>query len=426
MKKAIQNTPPTKKNVLFVHYGDQWIRGSEICLLNLMNSLNRSFQPVLWTNNRSLHKQTICKGIPSYCEAFSTLLGWLSPKFNVKATVMLIKRTCNLIREHDIHIIHINSAAPSQWVSIAAYMTRTPFVTQLHCHYNVRDRTCLLLHLCPHIITVSKAISQGMISDGFPSSELSVIHNGVPESKSRGGEPPFSVHKRLSIPSHEPVLISVGSLIHRKGYDRLVKAIKTLHETKIKVHLLIIGDGPCYKEIYSLITKHKLREFVHLVGEQKNVSAWLMGGCDAFVSGARSEAFGLVLVEASLSKLPVIAPNVGGIPEVVTHNKTGIIYDSSQVETSLPAAITHILKNKECSQELVFNAYHHSRQHFSLSANTVAIESVYHSLLSKSLIIHQSRTKQALHALKVSLRPIGTFLQNRISKIIHYHKESVK
>ncbi|WP_221069618.1 glycosyltransferase [Vibrio alfacsensis] len=423
MKKTSQVRFGSVRNILFVHYGDQWIRGSEVCLLNLMTSLSNKFNPILWTNNDALHQRTIEENIQSHYEEFSVLFGWLSPKLDFSATWQLVRQACSFIREYDIQLIHVNSAAPNQWVVLAAYLMRVPLTTQLHCHYNLRDRAGLLLHLCPHIITVSKAVSLGMLQDGYPSSQLSVIYNGVAHHHHHhhsASSLPLSVKEKLAIPQCDQVLISVGSLIVRKGFDRLIHALHALSNKAGEgpnVHLVIIGDGPCRKPLSSLVRRLKLEHLIHFVGEQSNVQHWLAGGCDAFISGARSEAFGLVLIEAAFAKLPIIAPNVGGIPEVIHDQQSGILYDSSQSEDGIAHAISQVLQNKKYAKMLANNAFERANTHFSLEANTNAIESLYDSILSRRSAVHQSRVTQLSRVISALYRPVRTFLISRFKHL---------
>ncbi|NMT19214.1 glycosyltransferase, partial [Vibrio parahaemolyticus] len=79
------------------------------------------------------------------------------------------------------------------------------------------------------------------------------------------------------------------------------------------------------------------QERVHFVGEQHNAGAWMCGNADAFISGAYEEAFGLVLGEAALAQLPIVAPKTGGIPELFEHNHSALLYQNSGMASLLNA-----------------------------------------------------------------------------------------
>jgi len=365
-----------KKNILYVHYGDNWIRGSETCLINLMDSLdNQRFVPVLWTNCIPLLRHVQMQGIKTEFSDFPLIAGWLAPRFDLLGWWSLVKQAITIIRAHKIDAIHVNSGAPCQWMCLAARLCRIPLVTQLHSDYQLRDRFTLGLHMSPHIICVSHAISQGIIEDGYPKSKLNVIHNGVRESHQQ----PVSIRENFGIPSQSVVLISVGSLIVRKGYDLIIQALQHL-DTTADVHLVIVGDGEEHQNLKQLAESHGLADRVHFAGEQHNVSDWLEGGADAYVSGARDEAFGLTIAEAGLAQLPVIVPRVGGIPEFITHDVSGLLYAADNAILELGSAISQIVNDETLRQRLSQNLYHHASNHLTVAANTASIQSVYEKI----------------------------------------------
>ncbi|MCX9562228.1 glycosyltransferase, partial [Vibrio cholerae] len=169
-----------RKNVLFVHYGDNWIRGSERCLIDHLLHLDRSrFLPFLWTNNPMLHEEISKMGIHSVLSPFPILLGWKAPRFQLFGWWNLVNTAKTLIKNCKIDLIHVNSAAPCQWIGKAANETGTPWLAQLHSDYPARDRLTLALHRVPNIIAVSYAITDKLMSDGYPAERIHVIHNGI-------------------------------------------------------------------------------------------------------------------------------------------------------------------------------------------------------------------------------------------------------
>ncbi|MGL5481308.1 MAG: glycosyltransferase family 4 protein, partial [Aeromonas veronii] len=103
--------------VLLVHYGEDWIRGSERCLLDLLAHLDRSrFTPLLWCNSPTLAAEAATLGVETMVEPFSLLLGWQAPRFDLAAHRRLSRRARALITERQIGLVHANSAAPCQWL----------------------------------------------------------------------------------------------------------------------------------------------------------------------------------------------------------------------------------------------------------------------------------------------------------------------
>lgn len=370
------------KKILYVHYGDAWMRGSEVCLLNLMNSLDkRHYCPILWTNNPKLHHAAEESGIVSQLSEFGVLLGWRGQRASLSQYLGQIEQAETLIKQHQIDLVHVNSGAPCQWMWRAARDCKVPMLTQLHSGYTLRDRLRLCLHLSPYLVTVSHAISQPLLREGFPAERLKVVHNGI-DLEALEAQPTRMVRSTLGLPMNSTVMASVGSLIHRKGMDRIIRALATLRTEHPDLHLLIIGDGPALPTLRKLATQLDVEEKIHFVGEQHHVCGWLRGGVDLFVSGAREEAFGLVLAEAAAAGVPVIAPRVGGIPEVLQHGKSALLYDSEQPE-QMAEHIECLLTSPSLAKTLAANAHTRVYEQFSLQTNTSNLTNLYQQLLSQ-------------------------------------------
>lgn len=368
-----------KKNILFVHYGDNWIRGSEKCLLDLIKYMtSQRYQAYVWTNNHPLSKQLEIMGIENELNQFPLLLGWKSPKYNISSWFKLIEYGCHLIERENIDLIHVNSGAPCQWMLAAARIKKIPLVTQLHCPYSARDRLTLGLHLSPHIISVSRYAAKMLVEDGYPQSKISVIHNGI-DIKALLAQPKVDIRRQLNIADHDFLFATVGSLIQRKGVDRIMTAMRHVTLEYPNVSLIVIGDGPIKTKLQQQAEYLHLQDRIYFVGEQSNVVGWLKA-CDAFISGARSEAFGLAIAEAGLAKIPIIAPFEGGIPEFITHGDTGVLYPNHGI-APIAKAMRIVVNNPLLCNKLGLNAFEYISQHHDITTNCCRIEQIYQKIL---------------------------------------------
>ncbi len=381
------------KKVLFVHYGDDWIRGSEQTLINLVSHLDkRRFHAVIWTNSPALHHRLKNQNAVSMLDKFTLLFGWRRPKFSVTNWFRLIWKARRLIQEHQIDIIHVNSGAPVQWMLPVAKLCGVPMVTHLHCDYPKRDRYTLGLHFSPFSVVVSKAISHSLLRDGYPKHKLAVIPNGI-DIDTLNHTATLDTKAHLGLKPEAFLFVTLGSLIRRKGIDRLIDAVQLLHQKSKRAHLLVIGDGEQKQALINKVNRLDLADSVHFVGEQQNPISWLKGGCDAFISGARHEAFGLVIAEAGLANLPIIAPNIDGIPEVVCHNHSAVLYEPDSISNTV-SAMERVIHSKPLRLWLGANAAKRVVQQFSVTTQVRAFEKLYTRIISKQITLKQITSKQ--------------------------------
>ena len=377
MKSTKNNQQPT--SILFTHYGDNWIRGSERALLDLLCHLDkREFTPILWCNQKIMAQEAKKLGITVYRSDFPLLLGWRRPYFNLHAFFKLIKQAVNIIDKHQIKLLHANSAAPCQWLNFAARQRNLPLVCQLHSSYQLRDRLTLGLHQVSMAVGVSRYVLDDLKNDQMPKDRTCVINNGIDRHKLLAQQDsPISIDRRNFI------IATVGSLIERKGIDLIISAVAKLIAKQVPVQLLIIGDGPQAKNLQLQIKRLGLKNHVSLLGEQENVLGILQENVDLVVSAAREEAFGLVLAEAGLAKLPVVASAVGGIPEVVVDGETGMLVPSEDVN-ALANAINKLYQNPYTCHVMGKAGYRHIRKNFSIENNSQHFSHLYRKLIANN------------------------------------------
>jgi len=370
-------------NILFVHYGEEWIRGSERCLLDLLCNIDRShYHPILWCNSNKMAQEAKLLNVEVIEEKFTILFGWKKPKLDIINYLKMVRSAVTIIKKYTIDIVHSNSGAPNQWLLPATKLTKKPLITQLHAPYIFRDRLTLGLYQSDLIVGVSHSVVKPFIEDGMTSDKIRVIHNGI-DTKKLKKQQTENLRNLCNIPEDHLVMITVGSLIYRKGHDLILHALRKTLDKDHKVSLVLIGNGEEKSQLKDLAKVLKIQKHVHFLGEKKQVQSFLSGGADLFVSAAREEAFGLVLAEAGLAKLPVIAPSVDGIPEVVDHNKTGLLYQKENI-TQLEAAILHLIKHKNERIRLGKNGYHKVETVFSIHKNVRQFEAIYNELSTNS------------------------------------------
>jgi glycosyltransferase involved in cell wall biosynthesis len=166
-------------------------------------------------------------------------------------------------------------------------------------------------------------------------------------------------------------ILFVGRLVERKGVEYLVQAMPLVKKLGIDAHLTIVGNGHREKEIRESVVKSHAEDLVSLAGRvSEEEKTKLYESCDLYVhpaiidSGGDTEMLGVVLLEAMAYKKPVIASNVGGIPDVIHHLKTGLLVPPRQPE-ALANAIVKVLSDREFATQIGEAGYIFSRDYFS-------------------------------------------------------------
>ncbi len=135
----------------------------------------------------------------------------------------------------------------------------------------------------------------------------------------------------------EPVLMHLSNFRPVKRITDVIEIFALIRE-KIPAKLVMIGDGPDHGAAEYLVRKKKLAKDVFFLGKQDRVHE-ILGVGDLFLLPSDSESFGLAALEAMACEMPVLATNVGGLPEVVSHGADGYLFEPRDVETAAKYAL---------------------------------------------------------------------------------------
>ncbi|MBZ5676806.1 MAG: glycosyltransferase family 4 protein [Acidobacteriia bacterium] len=159
---------------------------------------------------------------------------------------------------------------------------------------------------CEGVIAVSDAVRRGLIETGVPSAKIEVIHTGI-----EAREPVPRDKSRFGLSEMEFVIGHMGAFTKEKGQDVAVAAAALLRESMPYARFILAGDGTLLNDLRRRATDNVT--FPGFVGDH----AAFFGALDLFIMPSRSEAWGLAALEAMAYGVPVIASDVGGLPEIV-------------------------------------------------------------------------------------------------------------
>ena len=360
--------------VLFVHYGDDWIAGSEIALLEMIDALSsRGVTPFLWCNTPAMQRAAQARAIPVRRDDFAFYFDYSSPAFSPGTYLRLVGKAKALISETKADLVHCNSAAPAQWMSTACWQKRVPWLINMHSPYLKRSRYVLAMHMADEIIAVAAAITKPLIADGMDPDRIKVVPNGFDEKTLMQGNA-TALRSALNIPANAIVGVIAGSLIRRKGHDILFDAMKRMPPGR-PFHLLVMGDGPDR----SVLEREAAGLPVHFLGRRTDPGAVLRDAADFLVAPSRQEAFGRVIMEAAFAGIPAIGTNVDGIPEAILDQATGILVPAED-PAALADALTRLVADDVTRKRMGQAAQARARQQFTMDICADQMVALFHEI----------------------------------------------
>ena len=251
--------------------------------------------------------------------------------------------------------------------SVISRFLSIPYVHSEHCSPNYRKGVAAVLSKLSLRTTKKIICNSNFTKVDFDKKYSSiqersvVVYNPV---KKRINEHNINIREELGIPQDYTVIGHVGGLVPWRDHITLLQAFSRIIEERTHCHLIIVGDGPCRKELEDTITTLNLNDAVSLVGYSENIASYL-SSFNVFINPAIEEGFGIAVVEAMLAGLPVVLANAGAHPELVDDNKSGILYKKSD-SLSLYEKIKQLIDQIEFRKKIGTEAKKEAERRFSL------------------------------------------------------------
>ncbi|MEM2057251.1 MAG: glycosyltransferase [Thermoproteota archaeon] len=228
-----------------------------------------------------------------------------------------------------------------------------------------------ILLRCDCITALSNALAEAARSIGVHGRHIHIIPNGVDVNRFI---PPIDGYRGNFI-------LYVGSLIERKGVKYLINSMPIVLRFFPSYRLILIGEGPQYRELKQIVENLEIGERVVFLGfqPQEQVRSWLQRA-KVLILPSLEEGQGVVLLEAMACGTPVIASQVGGIPEIVT-DEVGVLVPPAD-PIALAEAIVSILSNSHWWNELSSCARERAVKHYSWDLIAKLYITLYESLVT--------------------------------------------
>jgi len=190
----------------------------------------------------------------------------------------------------------------------------------------------------------------------LPHDKVTVIPNGVEISNFNLNINREEVKRRYGIKPNERIVLFIGRLVPQKGVDTLIKAVPLIIQRHRDAKILIAGDGWSRTYLEELAKSMGLGDHVRFLGF---ISDWeladLMVAADVLVVPSVYEPFGIVALEGMAAGTPVVATNIGGLSEIIEHDKTGVLVYPRNPE-SIAWGVNRVLSDRKYADWLVRNA----------------------------------------------------------------------
>ncbi len=296
------------------------------------------------------------------------LLSPVRSKFDLRA----IREHVRALRAIRPDILHVNLDNPwtSQYGLLAGVVTRTPTVAVIHGRNPPwRRRQQWLVRLVARGVKAYVCVSHDSARYaesllGLRPGSVRVIHNGALVTDV--SPPP--------VPGGEVRIGAVGRLSPEKGLEVLVEALPSVPGCR----LVLVGEGPERAKLEELVRTLALGDRVQLAGwvDPPWTATWAF---DVLVMPSFMEGFPLVIVEAMLAGIPVVASNVGGIPEIVAEGETGLLVPPNDA-AALAGALRTVVDDPGLRQQMAVRCRSVARQSFTAETMAARFEALYREL----------------------------------------------
>jgi glycosyltransferase involved in cell wall biosynthesis len=274
------------------------------------------------------------------------------------------------LRQLDADVVHVNQHLWSgQYGVIASALAGLPSVCVVHgvmppASASQRYLTIATAHLSRHFVGVSHFVAARIRAElWLAGGRVSTVYNGIPSEEP---EAAISGARMLS-----GTILGVGRLAREKGFDLLVEAMTYLPGRR----LLLAGDGPERASLEALASSLGIDDRVEFAGWVSEPWASRFRP-DLLVVPSRFEAMSFVILEAMRAGVPVVAARVGGTPELVVDNVTGLLAEPESPR-SLAVAIESLLEDSQRREEMARAAKRRLTERFSDSTMVASYEDLY-------------------------------------------------
>lgn len=233
----------------------------------------------------------------------------------------------------------------------------------------------IILRRCDKVILLHSGLVNTAQGIGIRQDNLFIVPNGIDFARFSPNSNTRRMRESLGISEDEAMILNVGRLVPVKGIDTLIEITKKLLNDGFKVKTVIVGNGP-YRKEYEKRAKN-LGGNIIFTGLRTDIPE-IISACDVFVLPSLSEGLPSALLEAAAYGKPIVASNVGGVPEIITHEETGFLAEPRDVDAFV--YYIKIVLADDNSSKMGQAARRFVEKQFDWNEVVIKYESIYQSL----------------------------------------------
>ena len=273
-------------------------------------------------------------------------------------------------------------------LNLSRLWKKYPWVAFNH-GYTTTDRKVLLynqldrwsLPKADRVVTVCGVFAKSLVKMGVEQDRIHVQHNSIRLEPAVNARDVDLLRGKLGLKPGERVILAVGRLSKEKAQIDLLRAFKSFiaATADINTRLVVVGDGPERESLVEASASFGITHRVVFAGQTNNVDVYY-AAADVLVNPSHSEGSPYVVLEAMAAGVPIVATEVGGVPEIVENNETALLVPAND-PAAMAGAIALILSDIELSTRLTQNALNLVSSRFAPASYVQSLAELYRAVI---------------------------------------------
>jgi phosphatidylinositol alpha-1,6-mannosyltransferase len=316
---------------------------------------------------------------------------WLRPE-SLGMYATFFARSMRVALGHRISGVHAGRVLPEGLVGLAvARMSGRPLLVYAHGEEITTWRQPAKFRAMRYVfrnadgvVANSEFTRSELLKLGVREDRIALVNPGVDVRRFRPGLPCADLRASIGLAASQKLMLSVGRLSRRKGFDQTIRALPALVARRLDVHYAIVGIGEDREYLGEVARECGVADRVHQLGHvsPEDLPRWY-NAADVLVMPNREvdgdvEGFGMVFIEAAACGKPAVAGRSGGTSSAVIDGKTGLLVDGASVDAVVDA-LGKILTDPGCARTLGETGYLRAKREFSweqVAERILAVERV--------------------------------------------------